>query len=138
MILDRKINIVIPTVDFGVLIEMWKSVGSYNDKNLVKYPERQVFPKNLPKAVDEILKKFKDESIIIETHSQDLVNYFRYLVFKGKVKPNEIVINYDDGGDEFIEIFINERSKFTNKDNEVIKFPSGFFDVVLDELVEMM
>lgn len=38
MILDRKINIVIPTVDFGVLIEMWKSVGSYNDINLIKYP----------------------------------------------------------------------------------------------------
>lgn len=32
---------------------------------------------------------------------------------------------------------VNQRGKYTNENGEVVRFPSGFFDSDLDELMEM-
>jgi len=93
-----------------------------------------LFPKNRPK------KHFN----IIETHSDHIINKFRYLVAKKIIKYNDIVIYYKyknstDSIDRniFYKIEIDRCGQFISDDFGKGGFPKGFFDATLDELFSL-
>ena len=76
--------------------------------------------------------------VIVETHSEHLINKIRYQVYKKILNSNNVTIYYKKSIKEnFINININEKGHFINENREKIQFPSGFFDSTLDELLEI-
>lgn len=145
MNLDKKITIVVGDNRVGKTywikkgMEIQKKINPTYNAVFIENPETKIYPSEIIKQLDFILQQHKDSNIIIETLSTIIVNHLRYLVFKEKINPNDLLINYwDDNEKRYDHILINSRGKFTYESGEIIKFPKGFFDVGLDELLEMM
>ncbi len=76
--------------------------------------------------------------VILETHSEHIINKMRYFVFKGRLSTDDVQIYYREKFDkEFIAIRINKDGRYIDNKDNVINFPSGFFDSVLKDLLEM-
>lgn len=76
--------------------------------------------------------------VILETHSEHIINKMRYFVFKNQLSTNDVQIYYREKFDkEFITMRINEYGRYVDGNDKVINFPSGFFDSVLKNLLEM-
>lgn len=76
--------------------------------------------------------------VILETHSEHIINKMRYFVFKNQLSINDVQIYYREKFDkEFITMRINKDGRYVDNNDKVINFPSGFFDSVLKNLLEM-
>ncbi|MFK5976514.1 MAG: DUF3696 domain-containing protein [Sulfurovum sp.] len=102
---------------------------------IIEEPEIGLHPQAQAKLVETLFGEddyYKTQTTILETHSEYIVNKLRYLVYKGKIKPEEVVIYYkQQDNDEFIQINIDKFGQFDRD------FPKNFFDVTLNELLEM-
>lgn len=107
---------------------------------IVEEPEIGLHPKSQAKFIEVLFSEnnyHKTQTTILETHSEHIVNKLRYLVFKGEISPNDIVIYYKNReNDEFELMEINEKGMFKTK-RENNEFPAGFFDATLDEMFEI-
>lgn len=96
-----------------------------------------------PKAVSKFAEFFAflaqgDVQIIIETHSEHIINKMRYLIFKEKLVENNLQIYYREKFDTpFISIRVNKNGKYIDENGDIMDFPAGFFDSDLNELLEM-
>lgn len=86
-----------------------------------------LFPKNRP----------KNHFNIIETHSEHIINKFRYLVFKKQIKPTDIIVYYKRKASQiFKKIEIDKNGLFRTEDGSN-SFPHGFYDATLEEIFEI-
>lgn len=112
-----------------------------NDIFIIENPEIHLHPKaisNLASFFAEIVSKNKVQ-LIIETHSEYFLHKLRYEIYKRKFNANDVRFFYkDDPNKEFEIIDINENGHLVNFKNEKINFPTGFLDVSLGELLEIM
>lgn len=107
---------------------------------IVENPEVHLHPKAISKFSEFfIFLANGGVQVILETHSEHIINKMRYFVFKKQISKDDIQIYYREGFDvPFEPIQINERGKYIDKNCEIIEFPTGFFDSDLDELLEIM
>lgn len=111
-----------------------------NNVLIIENPEVHLHPKAISKLAEflEFLTKAGIQ-VLIETHSEHILNKMRYLVFKEELPQESVQIYYKEHKDEnFTSLNINKRGKYTDEKGQVVKFPKGFFDSDLDELWEMM
>ncbi len=107
---------------------------------IVEEPEIGLHPEAQAKFIEVLFGEddyYKTQTTILETHSDHIVNKLRYLVYKGKIAPEDVVIYYKTKeSDEFEKIEIDEKGMFkTQRENN--EFPQGFFDATLDEMFEI-
>lgn len=107
---------------------------------IVENPEVHLHPKAISKLADFfVFLANAGIQVIIETHSEHILNKTRYAIFKEKILEQDVQIYYREQVEgEFISLNINKRGKYIDKEGNITKFPKGFFDSDLDELVEMM
>lgn len=107
---------------------------------IVENPEIHLHPKAQAKIADFfVFLQNAGIQIILETHSEHLINKFRYNVYKNNLSHNDIIIYYKQTiKEKFQQININKNAHFVDIDNRQIEFPSGFFDSTLSELLEIM
>lgn len=112
-----------------------------NDIFIVENPEIHLHPKavsNLASFFAELVSKNKVQ-LIIETHSEYFLHKMRYEVYKNNFKADNVRFFYkDDLNKNFEVININKNGHLINLQKEKINFPSGFLDVSLNELLEIM
>lgn len=106
---------------------------------IVENPEVHLHPKAISKlACFFVFLANAGIQVVLETHSEHILNKMRYSVFKGKISEQDAQIYYREQIEEgFISLNINRRGKYIDENGQVIKFPTGFFDSDLDELLEM-
>lgn len=76
--------------------------------------------------------------LIVETHSEHLINKIKYQIYKKYLPATDATIYYKNSIEEnFIQLNINENGKFEDIDGKNVIFPSGFFDSTLKELLEI-
>jgi len=76
--------------------------------------------------------------VIVETHSEHLINKLKYQVYNESLSTENVIIYYKPSIQEnFISLQINQQGKFIDDDENKIMFPSGFFDSTLSELLEI-
>ena len=107
---------------------------------IVENPEVHLHPKAISNFAEFFMFLANGGiQVILETHSEHIINKMRYFVFKGQLSSKEVQIYYRERFDKpFDSIRINDKGKYINIDNKIIEFPAGFFDSDLDELLEMM
>ena len=111
-----------------------------NNVLIIENPEVHLHPKAISKLAEFLAFLTKAGiQVLIETHSEHILNKMRYLIFKEELPQESVQIYYKEHKDEnFTSISINKRGKYTDEKGQVVKFPKGFFDSDLDELLEMM
>lgn len=70
--------------------------------------------------------------LLIETHCEHLINRIQYEIYKKNISHEDVILYYKKSiTSPFDAISFTERGKYSKE------FPEGFFDVTLDELLEM-
>ncbi|MCR6588450.1 AAA family ATPase [Campylobacter insulaenigrae] len=107
---------------------------------IIENPEVHLHPKAISKLTDFFVFLIKAEiQLIIETHSEHILNGIRWNVFKEEISQQDVQIYYRNNiNNNFQSIGINKQGKYINSNGEIIDFPEGFFDSDLDHLLEMM
>lgn len=100
----------------------------------IEQPELHLHPRlqgNLTDALIASIKVAKNNNInlrlVIETHSEVLVNRLGTLVAEGEISPNEISIVLFEPSDKSKEITI--RNSHFDSDGYLVDWPLGFFDM---------
>ena len=107
---------------------------------IVENPEVHLHPKAISNFAEFFMFLAKGGiQVILETHSEHIINKMRYFVFKEQLSTDDVQIYYRERFDTpFIAIRLNTDGRYTDNNGNVIKFPTGFFDSTLNELLEMM
>ena len=80
----------------------------------------------------------KGIQLIIETHSEHLLDNLRYQIFKEKFSKDDVIIYYKDSAQTpFERIFISNDGHFATPEGKKRAFPKGFFDASLEQLLEI-
>jgi predicted ATPase len=110
-----------------------------NDVLIIENPEIHLHPKAQAKLGSFFgFVSNAGIQLIIETHCEHLINKIRYEVFQKNLRSEDVAIYYKNSiREDFQKININLNGQYTNETNQIIKFPSGFFDSTLEELLEI-
>ncbi len=108
-------------------------VAEDNKLLIVEEPESNLHPKFQSMVADLFIDAQKQfgHQFIIETHSEYMIRKFQYLVAKGEMKPEDVVIYYlDDPDPEKRAKGAKQVSKITIESDGSLSddFGSGFFD----------
>ncbi|WP_104747845.1 AAA family ATPase [Helicobacter cetorum] len=117
-----------------------------NNTLIIENPEIHLHPKAQSKLADFFsFLAHKGVQVILETHSEHLINKVRYNIYNTELKKDkciaelnkdEAIIYYkEDLRKDFKTLYINEDGRFANRDGEEVPFPKGFFDSTLKELM---
>lgn len=95
---------------------------------IIENPEVHLHPKAISKLTDFFVFLIKAGiQVILETHSEHILNKIRWNVFKNNISSNDVKIYYRSSvKEDFIDLNINKKGKYTSKrgDNEeIVKFP---------------
>lgn len=109
------------------------------DLVVVENPEVQLHPKS-----QALLGKFlafiasRGIQLIVETHSEHLINKVAYEVYEDHIPSEDVLIHYKSSVDnDFETILFDENGEFNNMEGDIIGFPTGFFDATLADLMKM-
>lgn len=97
-----------------------------------------------PKAISNMAKFFtflakNGVQVILETHSEHIINSACYEVCRKNFDSKDIVIYYKAKQDiDFEKINVGESGKFVDENGNLRKYPSGFFDANSAELWELL
>ncbi|MFZ2727801.1 MAG: AAA family ATPase [Methylococcaceae bacterium] len=110
-----------------------------DDILLIENPEIHLHPK-AQSRLGEFFAWLAQNGIqlIVETHSEHLINKLRHQVYRKMLDADNITIYYKESiTKDFMNIAINNSGHFINSAGERMQFPSGFFDSTLKELLEI-
>lgn len=107
--------------------------ASKDDVIMIENPEIHLHPGAQSRLADFFTMIAKNGiQLIIETHCDNLLNKFRYCIYKKDLKHDDIVIFYkNDITSPFEQIEIDDKGRYNGD------FPEGFFDATLSELLEL-
>jgi predicted ATPase len=111
-----------------------------DDTILIENPEIHLHPKAQSKLGEFFswIVKNGGPQIILETHSEHLINRIRYQVFNKELNNEDVIIYYKESiQKDFLPIKINKNGHYEDLNNNKINFPSGFFDSTLKELLQI-
>ncbi|CDT85694.1 conserved hypothetical protein [Vibrio coralliirubri] len=91
---------------------------------LVNQPEVHLHPSSQAKLANYFTKESSHHNLIIETHSEYMINRFRLLVAKGELKPEDISIIYISHNDDESKVSPIE----ITKNGALSGAPESFFD----------
>lgn len=115
------------SLQIPLLFETFLSEKAYGNTFLIEQPEVHLHPRLQAKFIDTLLGMGKNNSYVIETHSEHIVRMLQVLVKekKHKIKPDDVKIYYftRDSKEFKIETFSILENGHLDK-----VFPSGFFD----------
>lgn len=106
---------------------------------IIENPEIHLHPKAQAK-LGEFFSFLAENGIqiILETHSEHLINKVRYQVKKNEISNKKVHIYYKASiRDNFTAIDIDNTGHFVDKEDRRIPFPTGFFDASLENLMEI-
>ena len=107
---------------------------------IIENPEIHLHPKAQSKLSDFfVFLADAGIQVILETHSEHLINKLKYNIYKNKLSQDDAIIYYKPSiREKFTTIKINNNGHYIDIDNQEIDFPEGFFDSTLSELLEIM
>lgn len=101
------------------------------DVLMIENPEIHLHPKAQAK-LGEFLTIIANAGVqlIVETHSEHVINKIQYQIYSGKFDTEELAIYYKSNPHEkFEKVVIDENGRYS------VDFPEGFFDASLDDLM---
>ncbi len=80
----------------------------------------------------------KGIQLVIETHCEHLLSSLRYQVYKDRLRSDDVILYYKaDDKTPFEQLRISKNGRYMNREGKQCGFPKGFFDVSVDQLMEI-
>jgi predicted ATPase len=96
---------------------------------LVENPEAHLHPRGQAKMGELLaLAASCGIQVVIETHSDHILNGIRLAVHGGKIKPEDVQLHYFQRQEKQGQAFIEVVSPRINRSGRIDKWPDGFFD----------
>lgn len=102
---------------------------------LIEQPEIHLHPRAQGEVGDLLCETSRRRQVIVETHSEHVVNRARLMVADGRLRPADVMILYVDRshkGSRVLPIPLGERGQF------LAEWPSGFFDERYHDTLKLM
>jgi hypothetical protein len=136
---DNRTKVKSNLIDVGygtsqVLPVLWALGSPGNATVVLEQPEVHLHPRAQGIMGDEIVHAATHRQIIVETHSEHLINRARLWVARGDYSPDDVVIVYVDRdrlGSKTTAIEIDRNGDFSRQ------WPSGFFDERYADTMEL-
>lgn len=101
----------------------------------VEQPEIHLHPSAQGVVAELLVETSKQRQVVVETHSEHLINRARIMVAKGEIHHEDVIINYVDrnrDGSYVKRIPLNANGDFE------AEWPEGFFDERYHDTVQLM
>ncbi len=108
------------------LFEDYKSKTEENEMVIIENPEAHLHPSAQSKLGYFLAKMSNHTQIIIETHSEHIINGIRLATLEDDVDQDEITINFFESCEDKLEP--NIRKLGIDKLSDLTEWPRGFFD----------
>lgn len=110
-----------------------------NDLMVIQNPELILSPKQQKKIMEFLIFLISNQKkLILITQGEHHLSTLRYFVYSTIVDPDWVVIYYQKNPlSSFDSISINKNGRYINESGSQIGFPVGFFDVSVEELLEI-
>ncbi len=106
---------------------------------LIENPEAHLHPKGQSKMGQLLaLAASCGVQVVVETHSDHVLNGVRLAVHDGKIKPEDVQLNYFQRIDEHGQLITEIISPKIDKNGRINKWPTGFFDQTQKDLIQLM
>ncbi|MFN0035035.1 MAG: AAA family ATPase [Saprospiraceae bacterium] len=104
---------------------------------IVENPEAHLHPLG-QSQIGKFLAKVAASGVqvVIETHSEHVINGIRIATMKGVLQPDDVAINFFQRNEETGSVEIQQIGLTASGD--LTKFPTGFFDQTQQDLVELI
>ena len=99
---------------------------------IVENPEIGLHPKAISKMGKFFTFLANGVKVLIETNSTDIVNSICYEALRKNINNCDVVF-YNKTRDNIDKVNVNTNGKFVNK-QQLVRYPSGFFDANTDEV----
>jgi predicted ATPase len=106
---------------------------------MVEEPEINLHPQSQAKIAEYLFvkRKSKKHFVVVETHSDHIINKLRHLVLQKLLPAKDVVLYYKDRVSEpFHKITLDSKGGFISQKYQN-QFPQGFFDATLSEVMEL-
>ncbi len=133
----ERVSVALPDVGFGIsqlLPFVVQSLVSEEQIISIEQPEVHVHPRlqaDLGDLLAEAIKKPRRSQFIVETHSEHLILRLQRLVYKNRIKPEDVSVIYVSRGPEGAEA---QRLHLDEEGDFIDEWPNGFFLERLREL----
>ena len=110
---------------------------NYNSLIIIENPEAHLHPSAQSK-LGQFLAKIANSGvqIIIETHSDHIINGIRIAIKKGLIEHTDVIFNSFSKGNKLGENIIEEI--LINSEGKLNKWPKGFFDQYENDMMELL
>jgi predicted ATPase len=96
---------------------------------LIENPEAHLHPKGQVRMGELLsLAASCGIQIVLETHSDHILNGIRLAVHAGKIKPNDVQLHYFRRQEETLQAVTQVVSPYIDRNGRIDKWPDGFFD----------
>ncbi|HEW97371.1 MAG: hypothetical protein DRR16_19155 [Candidatus Parabeggiatoa sp. nov. 3] len=106
---------------------------------MVEEPEINLHPQSQARIATYLFAKRKSKKhfVVVETHSDHIVNKLRHLVLEKRLPAKDIVLYYKERASEaFHKITLDSKGGFITQAYQN-QFPKGFFDATLSEVMAL-
>jgi hypothetical protein len=137
---DSQLNIESKLIDVGfgasqVIPVIRASLSRSPGPLLVEQPEIHLHPKAQGIIAELLCDTSLDRQVIVETHSEHMINRARILVAQGKLDCRDVIINYvlrTKYGSRVICIELDKKGDFKQQ------WPEGFFDERYQDTIKLL
>ena len=106
---------------------------------LIENPEAHLHPKGQAKIGELLaLAASSGVQVVIETHSDHLLNGIRRAVHDSKLDPKDVQLHYFYREEENVQSVTQVLSPHMDADGRIDKWPEGFFDQAEKDLLELL
>jgi len=106
---------------------------------LLENPEAHLHPRGQAKLGELIaLASSGGVQVVVETHSDHVLNGIRVAAYENKISPKDIVLHFFENAAKDDEILIDIVSPQIDHNGRIDRWPTGFFDVWDDYLEKLL
>lgn len=106
---------------------------------LIENPEAHLHPKGQSQIGQLLaLAASNGVQIVVETHSDHVLNGIRLAVHDGKIQPADVQLHYFQRSENHEQLSTEVISPIIDKNGRIDRWPAGFFDQIQNDLIQLM
>lgn len=120
------VSCMVRQVEKSELYENYDGTGEENEMVIIENPEAHLHPSAQSKLGYFLAKMSMKMQIIVETHSEHIINGIRLATLEDEINHEKIIINFFESSQDGLEPNITEIE--IDEFNDLTDWPKGFFD----------
>jgi predicted ATPase len=135
-VLPIIVSVLVRQISKDKIFDDYKSSDSEKDIVIIENPEAHLHPSAQSRLGLFLAQMSKNMNIVLETHSEHIINGIRIAIKHNKVDVNNVLFNFFEHGDKVGQNTVKPIT--INRDGNLSAWPEGFFDQYENDLMDLM